>query len=757
MARIFVGVAWPYANGPFHIGHLAGAYLPADLFARFHRLKGDEVLMVSGSDMHGTPILVRAEQEGTTPDEIARRYDTVNREAFRRLGSTYDLFTNTRTIIHEKTVQELFLALLENSFLARKTELNAYCPNHRRFLPDRYLVGTCPNCGNPNARGDECDRCGRVLTPAELKSPRCSLCGTPAEFRPSEHFFLLLDKFQPQLAAYLAERTGWRPNVVGVTRNFFEVGLHPTPITRDLDWGIPLPLDGYETKRFYVWFDALIGYLSASKEWAVRAGKPDAWHRFWDAGEAVRQYYFLGKDNIFYHTIFWPAILLGHGKLQLPFDVPANEWMLLGGEKIAKSRPADADAFIPSLLEHFSPDAIRFYATLLAPENHDTEFDWDEFHGLCDEILANQWGNLVQRVLVLVREKCGGKIPTPGAPFDANATHGVGERLRAAHVAISTAFEEVRLKEAFDRVLTEIRDGNRRFQESAPWRLSGDALAIALYEALWTIRAAAIWSSPVIPFSAAEVGRMLGEEGLLAPGAWDSAVQPPEPGKALGEIRPLFPRRETGTAKRATPSGASGTGTAPAEATPPLAVQTAQIQSAAPHPNADKLYVLTLETEAGATRTVVAGIRPYFSPEELAGRRLMVLTNLAPRTIRGVVSQGMILAGDDHGRPALLEPPHGTLLGAYVDGAGPDAPSIAYEQFEASPLVAGVVVSAPAPGELEVDVGGKNVHVGGTETAGGHVVVQLTGRNGDSGRLLTISGGVPVRPAAGVARGTRIR
>ncbi|MCI4344692.1 MAG: class I tRNA ligase family protein, partial [Thermoplasmata archaeon] len=302
MARIFIGVAWPYANGPFHIGHLAGAYLPADLFARYHRLRGDEVLMVSGSDMHGTPILVRAEQEGIPAEEVAQRYDTINREAFRRLGFTYDLFTNTRTLVHRSTVQELFLALLENSYLARRTDQNAYCPKHQRFLPDRYLVGTCPHCGNENARGDECDHCGRVLTPLELKSPRCSLCGTPAEFRPSEHFFLLLDKLQPKLEAYTRARHGWRANVVGVTRNFLEVGLHPTPITRDLDWGIPLPLDGYETKRFYVWFDALIGYLSASKEWAIRAGKPEAWRRFWAAEESVRQYYFLGKDNIFYHT-----------------------------------------------------------------------------------------------------------------------------------------------------------------------------------------------------------------------------------------------------------------------------------------------------------------------------------------------------------------------------------------------------------------------------------------------------------------------
>ena len=401
-------MAWPYANGPFHIGHLAGAYLPGDIFARFHRLRGDEVLMVSGSDMHGTPTLVRAEKEGTTPAVIAEQFHEVNRAAFERLGVAFDLYTTTRTVVHERTVQDLFLALLENGYVRRRTEESPYCPHHRRFLPDRYVLGKCPHCGFEEARGDECDHCGRPLEARQLGSPRCALCGTAAEFRASEHFYLELDRLQPKLKEFVDRQTHWRPGALRVAQNFLAEGLHPTPITRDLDWGVPIPLEGYESKRFYVWFDALIGYLSASKEWAIRAGRPEAWHRYWDEGEPVRPYYFVGKDNKFHHTIVWPGVLLGVGGLHLPYDVPANEWLLIEGGKISKSRSGDTEVFIPSLLAKYPPDVIRFYAALMAPQNHDTEFDWKEFHQVREDILANQYGNLVQRVLVLTRDQYWG-------------------------------------------------------------------------------------------------------------------------------------------------------------------------------------------------------------------------------------------------------------------------------------------------------------------------------------------------------------
>ncbi|MCI4318433.1 MAG: class I tRNA ligase family protein, partial [Thermoplasmata archaeon] len=279
-------------------------------------------------------------------------------------------------------VQELFLTLLSNGFIARRTEENAFCPKHQRFLPDRYLTGICPHCAFEGARGDECDNCGRVIEPRQLKQPKCSLCGTPAEYRPSEHFYLLLDKLSEPIRSFLSNKDYWRPGVLGVARNFVNIGLRPTPITRDLDWGVPIPLEGYDGKRFYVWFEAVIGYLSASREWAVRSGRPEAWHKFWDPKEAARHYYFLGKDNAFFHTITWPGILLGHRDLALPYDVPANEWLMIDGRKLSKSRSSDASVFVPSLLAHYPPDVIRFYAAQMAPQNHDTNFEWDEFHQL---------------------------------------------------------------------------------------------------------------------------------------------------------------------------------------------------------------------------------------------------------------------------------------------------------------------------------------------------------------------------------------
>ncbi|MCI4361349.1 MAG: class I tRNA ligase family protein, partial [Thermoplasmata archaeon] len=462
-------------------------------------------------------------------------------------------------------------------------------------MPDRYVEGECPHCHSPTARGDECDSCGRILEVKQLIHPKCRLCGTPAEFRPSEHFYLLLDKLEPRLRAYLADKSHWRPSVTGTTRNFLDEGLHPTPITRDLDWGIPIPLEGYDTKRFYVWFEAVIGYLSASKEWAIATGHPDAWRRFWSPDEAVRSYYFLGKDNIFFHTIVWPSILLGAGGLQLPYDVPANEWFLIDGGKISKSRPLDPKMYLPALLEEYPADVVRLYCAALAPQNHDTDFSWDEFHQLTEDILSNQYGNLVQRVLVLVRERCGGQVPHPPKDWSAHGPDGIGDRIRAAHGAISHELEAVHLKEALDRALTEVRDANRRIHEGKPWQSSEADRNRTLYESLWLLKAEAVWLAPYLPNSSADLFRMLGYGTAPTAGDWDSALTPPEPGQKIGEIRPLFPRREAAGPAPAVPGSASPAPTTTATASGPvpmLDLRVGVIREAADHPSADKLYVL---------------------------------------------------------------------------------------------------------------------------------------------------------------------
>jgi methionyl-tRNA synthetase len=752
LSRIFIGVAWPYANGPFHIGHLAGAYLPGDIFARFHRLRGDEVLMVSGSDMHGTPTLVRAENEGTTPAAIAERFHAVNKEAFEKLGFSFDLFTSTHTVVHEKTVQELFLKLLEAGLIARRTAEGAYCPKHGRFLPDRYLIGTCPHCGFESARGDECDSCGHPMEPGQLGSPKCALCGTAAEFRPSEHFYLELDRLQDRIAEYVSHQHHWRLGTLRVAENFLKGGLHPTPITRDLEWGIPIPLDGYDAKRFYVWFDAVTGYLSASKEWAIRAGNPDAWQAFWDVHEPVRQYYFVGKDNKFFHTIIWPGILLGAGGFQLPFDVPANEWLLVGGKKVSKTRTADTDAFIPSLLANYPPDVIRFYAALLAPQNHDTELDWDEFRKLREEVLANQYGNLVQRTLVLTRDRYSGKVPMPPDGWSAGTpTAGIGERLKSAHARITEEYEKVHLKEALDLALEEVRDANRRFHEAQPWQATEPERRAALYETLWYLKALATWLSPVLPFSSAEVFRMLGYESPPGRGEWDVALTPVPAGQALGEIRPLFPRPDTAAAPTPTAPPAPNT------EWPPLAVCAGIVRSASVHPSAEKLYILEVDVGAPNRRTLVAGLRTSYTIEDLKDRPVVLLTNLTPRTIRRITSQGMVLAAEAGERAILLAPPEGTSPGTFLEGRGLSDRTITFEEFAATTLTVGQVTGASGEGRVRIDVGGKEVEVLGPWPVGEWVVVRQAPGEEARAELLAFEPGKGPHPSEPVAIGAKVR
>ncbi len=753
MTRYFVGVAWPYANGPFHIGHLAGAYLPGDAFARFHRLRGDEVLMVSGSDMHGTPILVRAEKEGTTPEAIARRYDAVNREAFERLGFSFDRFTDTRTLVHERTVQELFLKLLERGYVGRRTEPNAYCPKHARFLPDRYVVGTCPHCGFEQARGDECEHCGRALESGALISPRCSLCGTPAERRSSEHFYLLLDRLAGPLAAFVAEHRNWRPGVAKVAENFLAEGLHPTPITRDLDWGIPIPLEGYEGKRFYVWFDALVGYLSASKEWAIRAGRPEAWAKYWDPKEATRHFYFIGKDNIFHHTILWPGVLLGVGGLPLPYDVPANEWLVLGGRKLAKSGPSGNEATVPALLEHYPPDQIRFYAALPAPQNHDTEFDPAEFEKVYEEILANQLGNLVQRLLVLVRDRLGGRVPSPPDLSAIVGPDGIGAEIRAAHARITEAFEKVELKEALELALSEIRAENRRFHDAKPWAASEEDRARAVFEGLWVIEAASVWLAPFLPFSTTELRRMLGLDGAAGHGEWERVLRPPEGGRPIGPVHPLFPKEDRRVAKAAT---ATPTPAAPAGPVG-LDVRVARIVEARAHPSADRLLALRVDAGEGRIRSVVAGLRAYYRPEELLGRRIALLANLAPRTIRSIESEGMVLASEAGESVALLVPPEDVPVGRSALGRPPEGRPITIDEFASVELRVGRVESSAGGDGVRISLGDRWVTADGDWPKEALVVVRAGSPSAERASVVAFGPGLALGAGPGTLPGAKVR
>ena len=539
--RIFIGVAWPYANGSLHLGHIAGCYLAADIFARYHRMRGNEVLMVSGSDAHGTPITVRAEQEGITPEQVLQRFHPQFLETWQRLAITFDLFTTTHTENHQKVVQELFQDLVDKGYIYTDFMLLAYCPSCQRFLPDRYVEGTCPHCGNERARGDQCDNCGRTLDPQDLMAPRCILCGALPEFRESEHFFLRLSAFQEPLLQWVRQQTHWRANVLNSTRSFLEGGLKDRAITRDLSWGVPIPLEGYEDKRIYVWFEAVIGYLSAALEWAQQSGNPDRWKEFWKDPH-TRSYYFIGKDNIPFHSIIWPAMIMayGHG-LNLPYDVPANEFLSLENRKFSTSQ--NWALWVPDYLERYDPDPLRYLLSINMPESGDADFSWSEFVRRNNEELVATYGNLVNRVLSFTYRNFDGKIPTPGELGDADQQ--VLENARASMDRVSDSLYHTRFKIAIGQAFALAQAANRYLDAQAPWRsikTDPQGAATTLWVAIQVINCLKVVLAPFLPFSSQKLHEFLGFDGRVEEENWDFAhlMEGIKAGNPLRQPTPLY-------------------------------------------------------------------------------------------------------------------------------------------------------------------------------------------------------------------------
>lgn len=533
--RILVGVAWPYANGPLHVGHIGGAYLPADIFARYHRTKGNEVLMVSGSDQHGTPVTVRAEQEGVSPADVADRYHQEFLDTWRKLGISFDLFTRTGTPNHAAVTQDFFLTLLNKGFIYKATMVAPYCPTCSRFLPDRYVEGTCPFCGYNLARGDQCEQCGKPLNPFELINPRCRFCGGPPEPRETEHFFLRLTAFNEELLRWASSKTYWRPNVLNFTIRFLQEGLKDRAITRDIEWGVPVPVAGFESKRIYVWFEAVIGYLSASIEWAKKTGEPDKWREFWQ--KPAKTYYFVGKDNIFFHTIIWPAMLMGYAGLNLPYDVPANEYISLEGRKISTSR--NWAVWVPDYLSRFDPDALRYILSINMPETSDTDFSWREFVRRNNDELVATYGNLVHRVLTFTYRNYQGAVPERGMLQEVDTI-----LLDRAQRSLETVGENIalcRFREGIREAMTLAQEANRYLEEKSPWKvIKGDrkAAATSAYVAISVINAMKVMLYPYLPFSSQKLHRMLGFPGRVEDSGWQFVEVPV--GQALERPEALF-------------------------------------------------------------------------------------------------------------------------------------------------------------------------------------------------------------------------
>jgi methionyl-tRNA synthetase len=577
---ILVAVAWPYANSLIHVGNITGSHLPADIFARYHRLTGDQVAMVSGSDAHGTPVTLRADAEGTTPLEIYQKFHIGFLELFEKLGIHYDLFTSTHTENHFKVSQSIFLALKQNGYLYTESQLQWYAPSQGRFLPDRYVEGTCYICGYGSARGDQCDNCGNLLDATQLIDPRSKIDGTTPELRQTEHFYLDLGKLQPAVVDFLRQRESyWRPNVLRQSLGqILADNLHGRAITRDLDWGIPVPVDGWEGKCLYVWFEAVIGYLSATVEWASANGDASAWHNWWTNPQA-KTFYFIGKDNIPFHAVIWPAQLVGSGEafgqifesrpdtqLVLPYDIPANEFMNLEGQKISGSR--NWAVWGLDFLSRYDPDPLRYYLTTNMPEAKDTDWDWSGFvHRNNDELVAT-WGNLVNRVLSFAFKHWDGVVPDPGElrPEDEEILASV----EAGFQSVGEQIAAVHLRAALGEAMRLAGEVNKYLDQVGPWfeiKQNKTAAARSIYTAIRAIDNLKVMFAPFLPFTSERLHTFLGYKGPLfgnqftekridelgdhtvlrydpaeANGRWQPSNL--QPGQALVKPEPLFRKLE---------------------------------------------------------------------------------------------------------------------------------------------------------------------------------------------------------------------
>ena len=721
--HVLVCVAWPYANGPLHLGHVAGCYLPPDICARFERARGNRVLMVSGSDEHGTPITVSAEQEGRNPQDIVDEYHSINTQALLDLGCTWlpnvdqrgidyggSLFNRTSDPRHKVKVQENFKLLYDAGFFERRT-MQQYFEVHPdgggRFLPDRYIEGTCPTCGAENARGDQCDECGATYESSELKNPVSKMNPElKVEIRDTEHLFYRLDLFQEALELHAEKNYAvWKPNVRAMTKQWLDMGLRPRAVTRDLEWGIEVPLDSEDwgNKCIYVWFEAVQGYLTCSQIWSETFGDSASWEKWWmnDSTQKQRHYYFLGKDNVPFHTVIWPAIIMGlnhvrNGKsaddpIQLPQDgdlrlednVPAMEYLMLAGGQFSKSRKHAI--WLPSFLKQFDPDTLRYYLSINMPESHDTDFTWNEFVDRINNELIATYGNFANRVLSL-----SARLPNaPGAPslssFDSNNTYtNLQTTLEKLHADMTSSLERHRYKEALRTAMTAAQHGNQMLQNAAPWvHLKTDVGADGRKESLaslafgWRIcRYLAIVTQPFLPFSAKKLWTMLGITTELENISWDSAIDwSIKIGNPLASFEPLFQRLDAGeilkheksivenSSEKSNPGHEVKGGKKelrnmkeePLEGIEYLDFDTFMkvdlrvgvITSVEDHPNADRLYVIRIDDGSGQERTICAGIKSYYTADELLQKSIVFVSNLKPRALRGVTSQGMMLAADD--------------------------------------------------------------------------------------------------------------
>ncbi|MCS6916337.1 MAG: methionine--tRNA ligase [Chitinophagales bacterium] len=668
--RYLVTAALPYANGGIHLGHLAGAYLPADIYVRYRRQCGDDVLFICGSDEHGVPITLGARKEGISPQQFVDKYHELMKRSFSDFGIAFDIYSRTTLPLHHQTSREFFLNLYNKNIFIEETTEQYYDEQEHLFLADRYIQGICPRCGYDKAYGDQCERCGSSLTPRDLLQPVSTLSGKPPVLRQTRHWHLPLQRYENWLRQWILHDHAhdWKANVLGQCKSWLDSGLQPRAMTRDLDWGVPVPLPDAEGKVLYVWFDAPIGYISATKEL-----RPDDWQRYWQ-DQDTQLIHFIGKDNIVFHCIIFPVLLYAHGGYVLPAQVPANEFLNLEGEKLSTSRNwaiwlHDYLADLPD-----RKDELRYVLTALMPETSDSDFTWKEYQARINNELVAVLGNFVNRVLVLCKKHAGLQVPTPGSlnPLDEKYLNEVQSlpSLVAAHL------ERFRFRDAQNAMMEVARLGNRYLAETEPWKESDpQRVATVLYTAIQLVACIAVVAEPFLPQTAENIRAML---------RWDqrySLQQIAFPllraGHPLAEPRLLFRKFEDEEAERQRNKLFQSQSTLPAQIQEPmnlctyedfskLELRVGTVKAASVVPKADKLLQLTVDL-GNERRTIVSGIAQHFSPEQLIGRQVCVVVNLVPRTIRGIESQGMILTAEGaDGSLSLLQPAESVPAGAMI-------------------------------------------------------------------------------------------
>jgi methionyl-tRNA synthetase len=696
--RTLITAALPYVNAPSHVGHLAGCYIPADLYARFKRAKGENVLFICGSDELGAAITISAEKEGVSPQVIIDRNHKINKDSFERLGISFDYYGRTSSDMHRQTAQEFFLTLHNGGYLIPKEEPQLYDEQAKMFLPDRYVEGTCPVCSNPSARGDQCENCGTYLNQTELINPRSKVTGTKPVLKATKHWYFALSRFQKQLEEYVESHSGdWKPNVLQAARSWLKAGLQDRPITRDLSWGVPVPLKGAEGKVLYVWFDAPIGYISATKEALQKdegGGMKDegrsSWQTWWQDPDS-RWLAFLGKDNIVFHTILFPAMLLAHnaseGKLQaegksliphpssfiLPDNVPANEFMNLESQKLSKSRGWIIE--VHEMLDRYPSDVIRYAMATMLPEQKDSDFTWKEFQAHVNNELADIFGNFANRTLTFATKNFDGRIMGNRNELD-EAGNALLAYFGTQATEIASLYERFRLREAVAETMDLARTANKYFNDAEPWKLvknSKDEAAKVIRTCLEALRALAIYFAPITPTASKQILETLGASD---PETWDTAHQPKLHGQTqLGPVTILFNKIEDETVEaevnrlkemsERVAASVSGPAKGHGSSAPTndalisiddfkkIKLRTATVLEAERVPKSKKL--LKLQIEVGKEkRQIVAGIGEKYAPESIVGKTIVVVANLAPAKLMGNESNGMLLAVNDETGPVAL-------------------------------------------------------------------------------------------------------